>query len=129
MNTSNMAADPKAVATQFLKLAAAGNARQGAAQLVTRDFRHHNVHFPGDGESLFAAMDQNAAQFPGKQLEVVQALQEGDRVATLCMVRHTPEEPGFVVSHWFRFEDEKIAELWDLAQEIPKETPNQYGAV
>jgi predicted SnoaL-like aldol condensation-catalyzing enzyme len=123
MNTEDLTA----IATRFLQLAAAGKARDGAAQLVTPDFRHHNVHFPGDGASLFAAMDQNAAQFPDKALVVVQAIREGDRVATLCRVRHTQDEAGYVVSHWFRFEGGKIAEVWDLAQEIPKTSPNQYG--
>ena len=27
----------------------------------------------------------------------------------------------------FRFEDDRIAELWDLAQEVPAETPNTNG--
>jgi predicted SnoaL-like aldol condensation-catalyzing enzyme len=123
-----MTEELKDIAAQFLELAASGCARQGASQFVTRDFRHHNVHFPGDGYALFEAMDRNAAEFPGKQLEVVHALQDGDMVSTLCKVRHTPTEKGYAVNHWFRFENGKIAELWDLAQEIPADSPNQYGA-
>jgi predicted SnoaL-like aldol condensation-catalyzing enzyme len=120
--------DLKDIASQFLELAAAGCAREGASQLVSPHFRHHNVYFPGDGAALFDAMDKNAADFPGKQLEVVHALQDGDMVATLCKVRHTPTETGYAVNHWFRFENGKIAELWDLAQQVPADSPNQYGA-
>jgi predicted SnoaL-like aldol condensation-catalyzing enzyme len=119
--------DLKPVARQFLALAAAGNARAGASKLVAPGFRHHNMHFAGDGAALFEAMDKNAAQFPGKRLDVVHALQDGDMVSTLCKVQHTPDEAGYAVAHVFRFENGKIAELWDLAQEIPKDSPNQYG--
>ena len=72
-------------------------------------------------------MDKNAAQFPDKALTVMHAVQEGDLVSTLCHVRHTQEEAGWAVNHWFRFEDGKIAELWDLAQEIPQDSPNRNG--
>lgn len=122
------AGDLAAIARRFLELAAAGKAREGAAQLVTPGFRHHNVYFAGDGASLFEAMDNNAAQFPGKRLEVIQAVQEGDKVATLCKVQHAPDQPVYAVAHFFRFEGGKIAELWDLGQEVPKDSPNANGA-
>ena len=124
-----MATDLKARAIEFLQQAASGRAHAEAATHLAPGFRHHNPHFAGDGESLLTAMDKNAAQFPGTRLEVVHALQDGDMVSTLCKVQHTPDEAGYAVAHVFRFENGKIAELWDLAQEIPKETPNQYGAV
>ena len=124
MNTT----DRTATARRFLELAVAGKAREGSAQLVTSGFRHHNVYFAGDGASLFKAMDDNAAQFPGKTLEVMQVVQDGDKVVTLCKVQHAPDQPTYAVTHFFRFEDGKIAELWDMGQEIPKESPNRYGA-
>ncbi len=27
----------------------------------------------------------------------------------------------------FRFEGDKVVELWDIGQEIPADTPNEYG--
>ena len=119
--------DLKESAIAFLLHAAAGRARDEAKRYLAPGFRHHNLHFPGDADALLEAMDENAAQFPGKTLEVVRAVQEGDLVATLCKVKHTADESGWAVNHWFRFEDGKIAELWDLAQEIPKDSPNQFG--
>jgi predicted SnoaL-like aldol condensation-catalyzing enzyme len=29
--------------------------------------------------------------------------------------------------HIFRFEQGRIVELWDLGQEVPESSPNQYG--
>jgi predicted SnoaL-like aldol condensation-catalyzing enzyme len=42
-------------------------------------------------------------------------------------VRQNPDELGGAVVHIFRFEDERIVELWDVGQPVPKESPNQYG--
>ena len=122
-----MATDLKARAIEFLQQAASGRAHAKAATHLAPGFRHHNPHFAGDGESLLTAMDKNAAQFPDKALTVLHAVQEGDLVSTLCHVRHTQEEAGWAVNHWFRFEGGKIAELWDLAQEIPRDSPNRNG--
>ena len=118
----------KDIAKRFLESAAAGHASDEASKLVTPDFRHHNAFFKGDGASLFKGMDDNARQFPQKTLTVMQALQDGDRVATLCRVQHAPGRPEFAVVHVFRFEGERIAELWDVAQEIPQESPNVNGS-
>jgi len=48
-------------------------------------------------------------------------------VATLAHVRHKKGEPGAAVVHVFRFEGDRIAELWDVGQEVPADSPNQNG--
>ena len=54
---SGKQADPKEIATSFLKLAASGKVSEAFEKYVSRqDFRHHNPHFPGDANSLKAAM-------------------------------------------------------------------------
>jgi len=117
----------KDIATEFLALAASGRAKEVFARYVGAGFRHHNGYFPGDAESLMTAMDENAKQFPGKTLEVKIAVEEGDKVATFSKVVHSPGEKGAAVVHIFRFSGGKIAELWDVGQAVPDESPNQYG--
>jgi predicted SnoaL-like aldol condensation-catalyzing enzyme len=115
------------VATEFLTMAATGNAKEAFDRLVTPSFRHHNAWFPGDGQSLAKAMDDNAKQNPDKELTIRQVLEDGDRVATLAHVRHQKGESGAAVVHIFRFEGDRIAELWDVGQEIPADSPNKNG--
>ena len=117
----------KDIAGDFLALAASGRTKEAFARYVGDGFRHHNAYFPGDPHSLMTAMDENAKQFPGKTLDVKIAVEEGDKVATLSKVVHTPGEKGAAVVHIFRFAGGKIAELWDVGQAIPDESPNQYG--
>src|SRR5262245_58604934 len=116
----------KATAVSFLDLASTGKVKEAYAH-TTQGFRHHNPHFPGDKQSLMDGMQDNAAHFPDKHLEVKHTIEEGDLVAVHSHVRHTHDEAGYGLVHIFRFEDRQIAELWDLAQEVPKDSPNANG--
>ena len=117
----------KQAALEFLKAAAAGKAREAGARYVAPDFKHHNPFFRGDATSLLDAMDQNARENPGKALEVHTAVEEGDRVAVFSEVHHKPGDRGAAVVHFFRFDGDRIAELWDVGQEVPEETVNEHG--
>jgi predicted SnoaL-like aldol condensation-catalyzing enzyme len=114
-------------AVSFLELVASGNVREAYESHVGPDFRHHNPYFPGDADSLMSAMEENAAGNPDKILEVKRAIQEGDTVAVHSHVRQNPEDLGGAVVHIFRFQDERIVELWDVGQAIPEDSPNENG--
>jgi predicted SnoaL-like aldol condensation-catalyzing enzyme len=115
----------KDAAVEFLTLAATGKVREAYERHVGSGFRHHNPHFRGDAESLMTAMEENAAQNPDKTLEVQMALQDGDRVAVFSRVRQRPGDLGGAVVHLFRFEGDRIAELWDVGQAIPEDSVNE----
>ncbi len=74
-----------------------------------------------------AAMEENAAKNPDKVLEIQRALQDGDLVAVHSRVRQKPGDLGGAVVHIFRFQGNLIVELWDIGQEVPKDSPNEYG--
>lgn len=114
-------------AISFLELVASGNVREAYERHVGPDFRHHNPYFPGDADSLKSAMEENAAGNPDKILEVKRAIQEGDTVAVHSHVRQNPEDLGGAVVHIFRFQDDRIVELWDVGQAIPEDSPNENG--
>ena len=122
-----MSAVYKQAAVEFLRMAASGRVDEAYARYVAPDFRHHNAWFRGDRESLRQAMKDNAAKNPDKVLEVKMVLAEDDRVALLSHVRMQPGDRGVALVHVFRFEGELIAELWDLGQPIPEDSPNENG--
>ena len=119
--------DYKQMASDFLMLASKGKAREAFSKYVGKDFKHHNIYFKGDGESLMTAMEDNAKKNPDKIFEIKRALQENDLVTIHSHVRQKPGDPGAAVVHIFRFENNKIAELWDLGQAVPLETVNENG--
>ena len=117
----------KTAAIHFLELTAAGNVSEAFDLYVGQDFRHHNLSFKGDAASLKSAMLESAAYLPEKKLEIQFAVKEENRVAVYSKVEIYPGERGVALVHFFRFEDNKIVELWDLAQAPPDEIINEYG--
>ena len=117
----------KQIATTFLQNAAEGNVEPMFAQYAASNFVHHNPYFPSDARSLSAAMADNARKNPGKKCTIHRAIEEGDVVALHSHVRHNAQEPGYALVHIFRFEGDKIAELWDIAMEVPANSPNKAG--
>ena len=114
-------------AVSFLRLAGSGKVRDAYERYVGLGFRHHNAFFPGDRESLMRAMEENAAKNPDKVLDVKLALQDGNYVAVHSHVRQNARDRGAAVVHIFRFEDDRIVELWDQGQAIPQDSPNEHG--
>ena len=117
----------KDIAVSFLQNAATGKLDQ-AYGFVSPNFRHHNAYFAGDAESLKAGMADAHQQFPNTKIEVQRAIEEGDTIAVHSRVQHAPDKPPIAVVHIFRFEGDKIAELWDVGMEVPKDSPNENGA-
>ena len=117
----------KDVAVAFLQLASSGRVREAYAKHVAPDFRHHNPFFVGDAQALMAGMEENARQNPDKSLSVVRALEDGDLVAVHSHVRQKPDDRGAAVVHLFRFEGDRIAELWDVGQPVPAQSVNANG--
>jgi predicted SnoaL-like aldol condensation-catalyzing enzyme len=116
----------KANAELFLKLACTDVPR-AYRELTADGFRHHNVHFPGNAAALRQGMEENVKQFPQKAITVKKTIEEGDQVAVMSELHLQPGDRGFMLVHIFRFKNGKIAELWDVAQEIPANSPNELG--
>jgi predicted SnoaL-like aldol condensation-catalyzing enzyme len=114
-------------AVAFLNMASAGKVREAYSTYVGPGFRHHNPFFEGSAESLAAGMEENARQNPEKVLEVKRAIAEGDWVVVHSHVKQKPGDLGAAAVHIFRFENGRIAELWDVGQPLPEDSPNQYG--
>ncbi len=117
----------KNAAVAFLKMASGGDVRQAYSQYVSKNFKHHNPFFEGSADALAAGMEENARQNPNKFLDIKRVIGEDDFVVIHSQVRLKPDDLGAAVVHIFRFENGRIAELWDIGQPIPKESANQSG--
>ena len=117
----------KDLAIGFLTTVVAGDVGGAYDQYVGAGFRHHNPYFPGDAASLRKGMADDEPRCPGKQLIVVNALEDGDRVAVHSKLIRHDGNPEMAVVHLFRFEKGRIVELWDVAMVPPAEIVNQHG--
>ncbi len=72
-------------------------------------------------------IEEDETRSPGKKLDVQTALQDGSFVAVHSRLRRSAGDPEIAVVHIFRFENGRIAELWDIAQVAPKQIVNENG--
>ncbi len=118
---------------EFFKLEGAGRPKD-ARPLFSSDCVHHNPYL-SDGieallESIAAVQGPEAASSGMTQdmrLETKHVLVEGNLVAVHTTVQSASDRSkGFRQIHLFLFDDEKIAEYWDVTQTAPEGSPNAY---
>ncbi len=117
----------KEKAVSFLRLVASGKVRKAYSSHVGPGFCHHPPYFRGDAHSLMLAMEENAAENPDKLFEAKRIIGDSEFVAVHSLVKQNKDDLGGVVVHIFRFQDDKIVELWDVGQPIPEDSPNENG--
>ncbi len=117
----------KEMAQHFLKLTSKGKSREAFKLYVGANFKHHNVYFRGDADTLMKAMEEDAKINPDKVFEIQRALEDGELVAVHSRFKQNPNDTDWAVIHIFSFENDKILELWDFAQAAPDEMVNKNG--
>jgi predicted SnoaL-like aldol condensation-catalyzing enzyme len=117
----------KKSAEEFLKLAASGQVEEAFSIYIDPGFVHHNQYYQGGAEALKAGMKESALKFTDKVFDIKSAMQEGDKVVTYSHLKMNPDAMEIAVFHMFKFEQGKIIEMWDVGQQISKDSPNEHG--
>jgi predicted SnoaL-like aldol condensation-catalyzing enzyme len=117
----------KQAAAEFVRLAGTGRVDDAFAKYVAPGFIHHNPHFAPSADALKAGMAENAKEFPQKRIDVLRVIGEGNLVAVHLRVHLTPGDRGYAIAHFYRFDDDRIVELWDIAMETPEDMKNATG--
>ena len=120
------AANRKTTALDFLRLAREGD-RSAAERLLAPGGRHHNPYFAAGLPALLDGIEAAAKASANRTFDVKHVVAEGDFVVVHSHVRQDPNAPGAAVVHLFRFDGDRIAELWDVGQPVPAENVNADG--
>jgi predicted SnoaL-like aldol condensation-catalyzing enzyme len=116
----------KDIAKAFLQGVVTDKVREIYDLYTLPNFKHHNGFYSGDRESLLEGMLESNRVFPNKKVTIKLAIAEPPYVTLLTHVQ-IAEDKEVAVIHMYRFEDEKIAEMWDISQEVPENSPNENG--
>ena len=111
-------------AIEFYRTAYLGEPAKAVEKYVGTEYIQHNPLLADGKQPLIDYFEKMAQDYPGKSIEFVRAVAEGDLVAV-----HThqtwPGNEEYVTMDFFRFDDNgKIVEHWDSMQEIPSESNN-----
>ena len=117
----------KEIARDFLNLAATGHSHEAFRLHISPNFKHHNVYFKGDSDTLMLAMEESARLNPNKFFKIHHIIGDQKMVAVHSHVKQSTSDLGVAVVHIFRFESDKIIELWDLGQPVPGKIINENG--
>jgi len=117
----------KDAAVQFLQLVVAGRIDDAFKKYIDMRGKHHNPRFPAGFPALKKAMIDNHVQFPSKQLTVKNVLGDGELVAVHSRIVLRPGRNSLLVVHLFRFQADKIVELWECGMPEPSDSPNTDG--
>ena len=90
---------------------------------------HYIQHNPQatDGFDAFVQfVGAFAEEFPQMSLEIKRVIAEGDIVATHSLIKSFPEDRGTAAADFFRLEDGKVVEHWDVLQPVPESAENDH---
>ena len=120
---SNLEAN-KRKAIDFYRTAYEGRPAEAVEKFIGAEYIQHNPDVANGTDGFIAYFERMQAEYPGKTIEFVRAVAEGDQVA-LHTHQTWPGGDEYVTMDFFRFDGAgKIVEHWDAIQRIPARSAN-----
>jgi predicted SnoaL-like aldol condensation-catalyzing enzyme len=117
----------KEKAIEFYRKAFEGDPKKAVSLFVGDRYIQHNPSVEDGTRGFISYFEKMHREYPGKSIEFVRAVEEGDLVA-LHTHQLWPEQEEYVTMDFFRFNSlGKIVEHWDAIQQIPVEAANSNG--
>jgi predicted SnoaL-like aldol condensation-catalyzing enzyme len=117
----------KRVVVDYYQTAFGGNPERAVADHFGDRYVQHNPEAADGPEAFIGFVHWLRNQHPQLRLEIKRVIAEGDMVATHSHLILAPGEPGRALADFFRVENGKVVEHWDVIQEVPEKAANSNG--
>ena len=114
----------KSVVVDFFTTAFAGNPDKAVADHIGDRYIQHNPLAPDGPEAFTGFVNWLRGEYPDVKLDIKRVLADGDIVVTHSHLVLEPGTPGRALADFFRVENGKIVEHWDVVQDIPETSAN-----
>jgi predicted SnoaL-like aldol condensation-catalyzing enzyme len=86
----------------------------------------HNPQAPDGFEAFIDFVEGFLKQFPQVSYDIKRTVAEGELVALHSLLKTSPEDRGTAVADFFRLEEGKVVEHWDVLQPVPESAANDH---
>ena len=117
----------KQVVVDYYQTAFGGNPQKAIADHFGPTYVQHNPDAQDGPEAFIGFVKWLRGEYPNVQLHIKRVIAEGDLVATHAHLDLEPENPdnrGRALADFFRLDDGKVVEHWDVIQDIPEKPAN-----
>ena len=117
----------KKVVVDYYQTAFNGNPEKAAADHFGDRYIQHNPQAEDGPEAFIGFVKWLRGEYPELSLHIKRVIAEGDMVATHSHLVLVPGEPGRALADFFRLENGKVVEHWDVIQDVLKSSANSNG--
>src|ERR1700739_1178943 len=125
-------AGKKRIVVDYYTTGFAGDPEKAAADYLVPGYIQHNPTVADGPDEFIRGVHLLRDQYPNMRLDIKRVRADGDMVAPHSIVALDPDDPGDrgrVFADFFRLEDGRIVEHWDVIQEVPETAANANGMV
>ncbi|WP_329583191.1 nuclear transport factor 2 family protein [Streptomyces sp. NBC_01361] len=117
----------KQVVVDYYQTAFGGNPEKAVADHFGDRYIQHNPAAADGPEAFIGFVRWLRGEYPDLSLDIKRVIAEGDMVVTHSHLVLKPGEPGRALADYFRLENGKVVEHWDVSQDVPTQSANPNG--
>jgi len=117
-------AENKTIAVDFYCTAFGGEPELASSRHIGHEYVQHSPQYEDGSAAFINFIHGMHSQYPDMSLEVKCVVAEGDLVVLHSHLTLTPGEAGMALADFFRIENDKVVEHWDVVQSVPDTSEN-----